>query len=141
MGVTAWPARPARTVKEKMMQKIERPAEGRPALPFYFPAALALLAASLMLPGAARAQQWTGCGANNTSVCTSSTTANVGVGTASPTNGKLEITSDDGAASGEHNLLYGSRSGSGSGGINFGYRADGTSVTGGFIRSLNNLSF
>jgi hypothetical protein len=69
-----------------MMQKIERPAQGRPALPFYFPAALALLAA-LMLPGAARAQ-WTQPDANGNISSTNS--GNVGIGTASPA-AKLDI--------------------------------------------------
>ncbi len=39
----------------------------------------------------ARAQQWTGCGANNTSVCTSSTTTNVGIGNTNPTNYPLTV--------------------------------------------------
>ena len=39
----------------------------------------------------ARAQQWTGCGANNTSVCTSSTTTSVGIGNTNPTNYTLTV--------------------------------------------------
>ena len=95
-----------------------------------------LLVFYLWQPAEARAQWATnGNNINNTN------TGNVGVGTANPTNAKVEIVSDDGAAAGEHNLLYASRSGTSSGGIKFGYRADGTNVTGGFLRSLSNQPF
>jgi len=58
------------------MHRVERPTKRR-GLPFYLPAALALLAV-MIIPEAARAQQWS-C-ANG--VCT--TTGNVGVGTTTP---------------------------------------------------------
>jgi hypothetical protein len=99
-------------------------------------AAFLLLVFCLWRPAEVRAQWATsGNNINNTN------TGNVGVGTSNPANGKVEIVSDDGAAAGEHSLLYGSRSGTSSGGIKFGYRADGTNVTGGFVRSLNNQPF
>ncbi|MFL6253574.1 MAG: hypothetical protein ACJ74T_00990 [Pyrinomonadaceae bacterium] len=95
-----------------------------------------LLVFCLWRPAEVRAQ-WTTSGNN----INNTNTGNVGVGTSNPANGKVEIVSDDGAAAGEHSLLYGSRSGTSSGGIKFGYRADGTNVTGGFVRSLNNQPF
>ncbi|HEX7316776.1 MAG TPA: hypothetical protein VF297_22940 [Pyrinomonadaceae bacterium] len=104
----------------------------------YFTAAFVLLTLCLLGPATARAQ-WTTPDAsgniNNTN------TGNVGVGTTTPTNAKVQIDFNDGAASGEHTIVYGSRSGTSSGGIKFGYRADGTNITGGFIRSLANLPF
>jgi Tfp pilus assembly protein FimT len=73
------------------MNPVERPTQRRRAgLPVYLKAALLLLAV-MALPGAAVAQQWTGCGANNTSVCTSSASANVGVGTTAAPLEKLDI--------------------------------------------------
>jgi hypothetical protein len=99
-------------------------------------AAFLLLVFCLWRPAEVRAQWVTsGNNINNTN------TGNVGVGTSNPANGKFEIGSDDGVASGEHSLLYGSRSGTSSSGIKFGYRADGTNVTGGFVRGLNNQPF
>jgi hypothetical protein len=99
-------------------------------------AAFLLLVFFLWRPAEVRAQWVTnGNDINNTN------TGNVGIGTTTPSNAKLQIDFNDGAASGEHTVLYGSRSGTSSGGIKFGYRADGTNTTGGFIRSLANLPF
>jgi hypothetical protein len=94
------------------------------------------LAFIFVQPGSAQGQ-W----ATNGNDISNTNTGKVGIGTATPSLGKLEIASDDGVAAGEHPLLYASRSGQGSGGVKFGYRTDGTQVVGGFIRSLSNLPF
>lgn len=70
------------------MHRVEQPAKRR-GLPIYLPAALALLAV-MIVPGVARAQQWT-C---TNGVC--STTGSVGVGTATP-GGKLDVQQSDGS--------------------------------------------
>lgn len=75
--------------------------------------------------------QW----ATNGNDINNTNTGNVGIGTTTPTNAKLQIDFNDGTASGEHTVLYGSRSGTSSGGFKFGYRADGTNTTGGFIHT------
>jgi hypothetical protein len=102
-------------------------------------AAFLLLAFCLWRPAELRAQQWTT--ATNGTDINNTNTGNVGVGTTTPSNAKLQIDFNDGVASGEHSVLYGSRSGTGTAGLKFGYRADGTNTTGGFIRSLANLPF
>lgn len=69
------------------------------------------------------------------------TTGKIGVGTTSPTsklqveNGTLSVFNDDGAAVGDHELARFERSElTGYPGIRLGYRADGTGVTGAFVR-------
>jgi hypothetical protein len=62
----------------------------------------------------------------------------VGIGV-TPSKGKFHVQADLGVAAGEHGLIYASRSGPGTGGIFMGYRADGTSATGGYLRGTSNM--
>lgn len=62
----------------------------------------------------------------------------VGIGVTIPDKGKLDVRADDGVATGEHGLIYASKIGQ-TGGIYVGYRANGTSPTGGYLRSTADL--
>jgi hypothetical protein len=64
----------------------------------------------------------------------------VGIGVV-PSKGKFHVQADLGATAGEHGLIYATRGGPGTGGVFMGYRADGATATGGFVRGTSNLPF
>lgn len=66
---------------------------------------------------------------------TFSNAGDLGIGTRTPVN-KLHLVDDLGVTSGTHDLAHFGRTGN-SEGIRFGYRADGTNYSGGFIRSTD----
>ncbi|MHA1291024.1 MAG: hypothetical protein ACTSPB_26895, partial [Candidatus Thorarchaeota archaeon] len=65
-------------------------------------------------------------------------TGNVGIGTTGP-GYPLELMKDQGVTSGERGLAWFRRTSSGDAGIMIGYRANGSSATGGSVRSANAL--
>ena len=100
--------------------------------------ALCLLALAAALLGAREARaQWTQPDASGH--VTNTNTGGVGIGGAPVKGSKLEVRADYGVAAGEHGLIYASRAGVGTGGVFFGYRANGTAATGGYMRSISNL--
>ena len=64
-------------------------------------------------------------------------TGRVGIG-GTPTKGKLHVDMDEGVTAGEHGIIYASKTNA-TGGVFMGYRANGTAVTGGYLRSTANL--
>ena len=91
-----------------------------------------LLALLLLLSTSQQARaQWS---PNDTTGSTATTgTGRVGIGTA-PSKGKLHVALDEGVTDGEHGIIYASKPNA-TGGVFMGYRANGTAVTGGYVRS------
>ena len=95
-------------------------------------ATLCLLALIAVLCRAHEARaQWS---PNDSTGSTATTGAGrVGIGT-TPDKGKLHVALDEGVTAGEHGIIYASKPNQ-TGGIYMGYRANGTAVTGGYLRS------
>src|SRR5215217_6124385 len=95
-------------------------------------APLCLLALLVVLCRAHEARaQWS---PNDSTGSTATTgTGRVGIGT-TPDKGKLHVALDEGVTAGEHGIIYASKPNQ-TGGIYMGYRANGTAVTGGYLRS------
>jgi hypothetical protein len=79
-------------------------------------------------------------GTNSTpEAMTISDNGDISIGAAPSKGSRFEVHGDLGVAAGEHGLIYANRAGAGSGGVYMGYRANGTVVTGGYLRGTSNL--